>query len=85
MGICTRQRLKNIGLVTGPGGLFCDKACNRIGGFCDTLPATNLLKSTVLYTEARDKGLSQRARDKGLQEGGYRDKPLFRGTAICNK
>ena len=34
-----------------PGLPFCDEACNRI------LVATSLLKTTVLYTEARDKGL----------------------------
>ena len=35
-----------------PGRPFCDKVCDRIA-----LSAASLLKITVLYTEARDKGL----------------------------
>ena len=52
----TGQRLKNIGLVTGPGGLFATRLVTESGGLA-TNPATSLLKTTVLYTEARDKGL----------------------------
>ena len=59
--MCTHicQRLKSIGFVTGLARRpFCDKACNRIGRSCDkpSLRQT-LLKTTVLYAEARDKGL----------------------------
>ena len=36
------QRLTNIGLVTGPGGLFATRLVPE-SGFCDKLPATGLL------------------------------------------
>ena len=62
----TWQRLKNIGLVTGSGGRFMTRRVTQSGVLQQTLPATSLLKIAVLYTQARDKGLQQRARHKGL-------------------
>ena len=59
--------LKNMGLVTGPGGLL------RQGLFLrQTLLATSLLKTTVLYTEARDKGCSRGPATKVCNRGGRR-------------
>ena len=54
-----------------PGRPLCDKACNRIraGVLQQTLPATSLLNTTVLYTEVRDQGLQQR--------GGTATNPYF--------
>ena len=57
---------QTIGLVTGLGGHFATKVCNRRGCSATNPSATSPLKTTVLYTEVRDKGLQQRARDKGL-------------------
>ena len=51
------QRIKNIGLVTGLGGHFATKVCNRRGCSATNLSATSPLKTAVLYTEVRDKGL----------------------------
>ena len=51
------QRLRNIGLVTGPGGLFATRLVTESGVLRQTVPATSLLKTTALYREARDKGL----------------------------
>ena len=42
---------------TRPGRPCCDKACDRIGDRRQTLPATNLLTTAVLYTEVCDKGV----------------------------
>ena len=42
-----------------PGGLFATRLVTESGVLRQTLHATSLLKSTVLYTEARD-------RDKGV-------------------
>ena len=51
------QHLKNdIGLVTGPS-LFATRLVAESGSLATNLPATSLLKTTVLYTEACDKGL----------------------------
>ena len=49
---CTWQRLKNIGLVTGPRGLFATRLVTDSGGLRQILPATSLLKTTVLYRPA---------------------------------
>ena len=51
------QRLKNIGLVTGPGSLFATRLATESRVLRQTLHATSLLKTTVLSTEASDKGL----------------------------
>ena len=51
------QRIKNIGLVTGLGGHFATKVCNRRGCSATNPSATSPLKTRVLYTEVRDKGL----------------------------
>ena len=57
------QRIKNIGLVTGLGSHFATKVCYRRGCSATNPSATSPLKTTVLYTEVRDRGLQ---RDKGL-------------------
>ena len=49
------QRIKNIGLVTGLGGHFATKDCNRQGCSATNPSATSPLKTTLLYTEVRDK------------------------------
>ena len=57
------QRIKhmaanqNIGLVTGLGGHFATKVCIRRGCSATNPSATSPLKTTVFYTEIRDKGL----------------------------
>ena len=51
------QRIKNICLLTGLGGHFATKVCNRRGCSATSPCATSPLKTTVLYTEVRDKGL----------------------------
>ena len=51
------QRIKNIGLVTGLGGHFATMVCNGRGCSATNPSATSPLKTTVLYTEVRDKGL----------------------------
>ena len=43
------QRLKNIGLVTGPGGLFATRLVTESRVLATNPPATSLLKNTVLY------------------------------------
>ena len=48
---------QNFGLVTGLGGHFATKVCNRRGCSGTNPSATSPLKTTVLYTEVRDKGL----------------------------
>ena len=53
MYIHMQQRLKNIGLVTGPGGRFATSLVTESGGLATTLSATSLSKTTVLYTDAR--------------------------------
>ena len=45
------QRLKNMGLVKGPGSLFATRLVTESGGVATNLPCTCLLKTTVLYTE----------------------------------
>ena len=85
MYIC--QRLKNIGLVTGPGGLFATRLVTESGGLATNPPCDKPVEdySTLPYTEARDKGLkTEGPRQRYATEGGGgdRDKPLFRVTAI---
>ena len=48
---------QNIGLVTGLGGHFATKVCNRRRRSATNPSATSPLKTTALYTEVRDKGL----------------------------
>ena len=55
--VIIRPRIKNIGLETGLGGHFATKVCNRRGCSATNPSATIPLKTTVLYTEVRDKGL----------------------------
>ena len=43
-------RPKNIGFVTGPGELFATRLVAESRRFATNLPATNLLKTPVLYT-----------------------------------
>ena len=51
------QRIENIGLVASFGGHFATKVCNRRGCSATNPSAASPLKTTVLYTEVRDKGL----------------------------
>ena len=61
------------------GRPFCDKACNKTGGLATSPPCDKPIEDRRLYTEARDKGLQERARDKCLCSNrvGDRDNPLF--------
>ena len=45
------------------GSLFATRLVTESGGLATNPPCD---KTTVLYTEARDKGMKQRARDKGM-------------------
>ena len=56
-GLYMLQRLKNIGLVTGPGGSFATRLVTESEVLRQTPSATSLLKTTVLHTEACDKDL----------------------------
>ena len=72
--ICLLQRLKNIGLVTGPGGLFTTRFATESGGLATNPPCDKRVKDySTLHRGPRPKFVTE--------EGGPRQS-LFRGTAI---
>ena len=64
--------------VTGLGGLFAARLVTKSGGLATKPPCDSLLKTTVLYTEARE---NRGPATKVCNRGGDRDKPLFLDTA----
>ena len=59
----TWQRLEKIRLVTGPGGPFAARLATESGVLRQTLSATSILKTAVLYTE--DSGPATKGRNRG--------------------
>ena len=83
--ICIWQRLRNIGLVTGPGSLFATRLVTESGVFCDKpLREKPLEGYSTLYRGPRQGSVTEGPRQRFVTEGGGdRDKPLFRDTATC--
>ena len=79
------QRLKNIGLVTGPVGLFATRLVTESGGLA-TNPSCDKPSEdySTLHRGPRQGFVPEGPRQKCVTEGGGgdRDKPLFRVTAI---
>ena len=84
--VCMWQRLKNIGLVTGPGGLFATRLATESGGLAANPPCdkpiegySTLHRAQRPATRVCNKGPATKVCNRA---GGGRDKPLFRDTAI---
>ena len=76
-----RQRLKNIRLVTGPGGLFATKLVTE-SGVLATNPPKPIEDYSTLHRGPRQGFLTEGPRQRYVTEAGNRDKPLLRVTAI---
>ena len=65
------QRLKNIGLVTGPGGFFGDKAWSRIGGLATNLHCDKPIQDySALHRGPRQGFVTEGPRQRYVTEGG---------------
>ena len=62
--------LKNIGLVTAPGGLFATRLVTESGGLATNPPVTSLLETTVLYTGQRQGFVTEGPLQRYVQPGG---------------
>ena len=68
------QRIKNIGLVTGLGGHFATKVCNRRGWLCDkTLRDKPFEDYSTLHRGPRQGFVTEGPRQRLVTEGGARD------------
>ena len=79
------QRLKTIGLVTGPGRLFATRLVTESGCLATNPPRDKPIEDyRNLHRGTRQGFVSQGPRQRYVPEGGGgdRDKPLFRVTAI---
>ena len=74
------QRLKNIGLATGLGGLFATRFATKSGGLATNPPCDKPIEDYGPRQGFVTEGRRQRYVTEG--GGGDRDKPLFRVTAI---
>ena len=84
------QRLKNIGLVTGPGGLFATRLATESGGVATNRPCDQPIEDySTLHRGPRRGFVTEGPRQRFVAEGwggggwGDRDKSLFPVTAIC--
>ena len=79
--LCFRQRLQNIGLVTGPGGLFATRLVTESGGLATNPPCDK--DYSTLHRGPPQGFVTEGPRQRFVTEGGRgdRDKPLFRVTA----
>ena len=74
-----------MGLVTGPGGLFATRlVVAESGGLATNPPCDKPVEDYSTPDRGPRQGFVKGGpRHKFVTEGGDRDKPLFRGTAIC--
>ena len=80
------QRLKNIRLVTGPGGLFVTRLVTESGGLATNPPRDKPNEDhSTLHRGPRQGFVTEGLRQRYVTEGagGDRDKSPFRVTAIC--
>ena len=78
------QRLNNIGLVTGSGGLFATRLVRELGSLATNPPCDKPIEYySTLHRGPRQGFVTQGPRQRFVAEGGHRDKLLFRVTAIC--
>ena len=85
--------LENIGLVTGPGGLFATRLVKEWGGLATNPPCDKPIEDYSTYPTQRpatrvcNRGpatkVCNRGGGGGAEGGGDRGKPLFRDIAIC--
>ena len=76
------QRLKSIGLVTGPGGLFAKRLVTQSGGSCDKPSDKPIEDCSTVHRGPRQGFVAEGPRQGFVTEGGDCDKPLFRGTPM---
>ena len=71
------QRLKNIGLVTGPGGLFATRLVTESGDLATNPPRDKPIEDhSTLHRGLRQGFVTEGPRQRYVTED--RDKPLFR-------
>ena len=79
------QRIKNIGLVTDPGGLFATRLVTAWRGLATNPPCDKPIEDYItLHRGPRQGFVTEGPRQRYVTEGGGGDcdKPLFRVTAI---
>ena len=74
----------NIGLVTGPGGLFAARLVTESRGLATNPPFDKPIEDcSTLHRGPRQGSVREGPRQKVCNRGGDRDKPLFRATPMC--
>ena len=78
MCICIWQRLKNIGLVTGPGGLFATRLVTESGGLATNPPCDKPIEDySTLHRGPRQGFVTEGSRQRYVtEEGGPRQTPI---------
>ena len=72
------QRLKNIGLVTGPGGLFATRLVTESGGLATNPPCDKPIEDcSTLHRGPRQGFVTEGPRQMFVTEGGTATSPYF--------
>ena len=72
------QRLKNIGLVTGPGGLFATRLVTESGGLATSPPCDKPVEDcSTLHRGPREGFVTEGPRQRFVTEGGTATNPCF--------
>ena len=72
------QRLRNIGLLTGPGGLFATRLVAESGGLATNAPCDKPIEDySTLHRGLRQGFVTEGPRQRFATEGGTATKPYF--------
>ena len=77
------QRLKNIGLVTGPCGLFATRLVTKSGGLATNPPCDKPIEDhSTLHRDPRQGFVAEGPRQRFVNKGGPRPTPISRHCQI---